>query len=96
MLRMATVNGAKALGLESVTGSISAGKAADFMLCDFSTSAALPVRDPASAMVYQADRTNVSAVFVRGVCVYEGGRFTRIDQDAVLGDAERLARAIGG
>lgn len=65
-IRMATLGGAKALGLDSEIGSISVGKAAD--LCAVSTNdvGLAPCYDPASLLVYSAGREHVSDVWVGG------------------------------
>lgn len=65
-LRMATLNGAIALGLDKITGSLSIGKAADITAVDFSGLALSPCFDPISHLVYVAGREQVSHVWVNG------------------------------
>jgi 5-methylthioadenosine/S-adenosylhomocysteine deaminase len=65
-LRAATLNGAKALGLEKITGSIEPGKAADLIAVDFSAPELAPCYDVVSHLVYAAGRENVSHVWVGG------------------------------
>ncbi|HEY5683075.1 MAG TPA: TRZ/ATZ family hydrolase [Sulfuricaulis sp.] len=65
-LRMATLNGAKALGIESRTGSLTAGKAADIAAIDLSAISSQPVYDPVSQIVYATTRNQVSDVWVNG------------------------------
>lgn len=65
-LRMATRNGAEALGLGEITGSIEAGKRADICAIDFSGRDTQPCYDPVSHIVYVADRNLVSHVWVDG------------------------------
>jgi 5-methylthioadenosine/S-adenosylhomocysteine deaminase len=65
-LRMATLNGAKALGLEARTGSLTAGKAADIAAIDLSAISSQPVYDPVSHIVYATTRNQVSDVWVNG------------------------------
>ena len=65
-LHAATLAGAKALGLESVTGSIEPGKAADLIALDFSAPELLPCYDVLSHLVYVAGRENVTHVWVGG------------------------------
>lgn len=55
-LQMATINGARALGMEEITGSISPGKAADITAIDFSDLNLMPCFDPVSHLVYAASR----------------------------------------
>ena len=65
-LRMATINGAKALGLEQTTGSLEVGKSADFVAVDFDVLEAMPVFDPVSHLVYSCGREQVADVWVAG------------------------------
>ena len=65
-LRAATLSGAKALGLEKITGSIEPGKAADLIAVDFSAPELSPCYDVVSHLVYVAGRENVSHVWVGG------------------------------
>ena len=65
-LRAATLAGARALGLEKVTGSIEPGKAADLIALDFRAPELVPCYDVVSHLVYAAGRENVSHVWVAG------------------------------
>lgn len=65
-LRMATLNGAKALGLESITGSLQPGKAADITAIQLDTLETMPVFDPISQIVYAANRDQITDVWVAG------------------------------
>ncbi|KAF3977133.1 MAG: TRZ/ATZ family hydrolase [Methylococcales symbiont of Iophon sp. n. MRB-2018] len=65
-LEMATINGAKALGIENETGSLSLGKAADIVAIDLSQLETQPVYEPVSQIVYAANRQQVSDVWVAG------------------------------
>jgi 5-methylthioadenosine/S-adenosylhomocysteine deaminase len=65
-LKMATVNAAKALGIEQKTGSLSLGKAADVIAIDFNQLETQPLFDPISQIVYAAGRHQVSDVWVEG------------------------------
>jgi 5-methylthioadenosine/S-adenosylhomocysteine deaminase len=65
-LKMATLNGAKALGLESEIGSLGIGKAADVTAIDLSDVETQPVYNPLSQLVYAAGRHQVSDVWVAG------------------------------
>jgi 5-methylthioadenosine/S-adenosylhomocysteine deaminase len=66
-LKMATIDGARALGLTSVTGSIETGKLADIIILDRSKPHMTPMYDPYSALVYTARASDVSWVLVDGV-----------------------------
>jgi len=69
-LEMATINGAKALGLEDVVGSIEAGKFADLTAVKMSDIGMQPCYDPVSHLVYVAGREQVSHVWVNGDLKY--------------------------
>jgi 5-methylthioadenosine/S-adenosylhomocysteine deaminase len=86
-LEMATINGARALGLADKTGSLVPGKAADMVCVDLSAPACQPVHNPVSQLVYSAGRDQVSDVWVAGKQLYGNHDFTGLDQ------AEVIARA---
>lgn len=65
-LRMATINGAKALGLEDVTGSLEPGKAADFIAVSTTAPESTPFYDPVSQLVYSTTADKVSDSWVAG------------------------------
>lgn len=79
-LRMATLNGAKALGLEARTGSLTAGKAADIAAIDLSVVSSLPVYDPVSQIVYTATRDQVTDLWVNGKHLLANRRLTTLDE----------------
>jgi len=66
VLRMATINGAKALGLDAITGSLEIGKAADITAINLNTIETQPLYDPVSQIVYAAGREHVTDVWVAG------------------------------
>jgi 5-methylthioadenosine/S-adenosylhomocysteine deaminase len=86
-LRMATINGAKALGLESEIGSLERGKSADFIAVDLSPAATTPVYDVISQLVYAAGRDQVTDVFVAGRALLRDRRLLTLDEPAVLAKA---------
>ena len=78
---MATLNGARALGLDQELGSIEAGKAADLVAIDLSHIETQPVFNPVSQLVYAASRHQVSDVWVGGRHVVKDGVLTTLDAD---------------
>ncbi len=68
VLRMATLNGARALGLDKTIGSITPGKSADFCAVSFDEIDCMPCFDPLSHLVYVAGRDRVSHVWIAGQC----------------------------
>jgi len=71
ILKMATINGAKALGMEREIGSIEAGKAADILLVDATDINLRHSRDPLASLVLRAGVQNIRAVFAGGKLAYE-------------------------
>lgn len=67
-LRMATLNGARALGLENLTGSITVGKAADLCAVSLADLQCQPCFDPLSQLIHVAGREHVTHVWVAGRC----------------------------
>lgn len=93
-LRMATLGGAIALGLDGEIGSLAVGKQADVVAVDLSSIDTLPMYDPISHLVHVAGRENVSDVWIGGQHVVEGRRLTTIDETAVATRARAWERRI--
>ena len=72
-LELATLGGARALGLEAETGSLVAGKRADLAIVSLSGSPYLPWEDPAAAVVYGGSPERITATLVDGQTRYERG-----------------------
>lgn len=84
LLRMATLNGAAALGMDERIGSIVPGKAADLCAIRLDALETLPCFDPASHLVYAAGREHVSHVWVNGVMQVENGLLQGCDTSRLL------------
>ena len=82
-LAMATINGARALGLEKEIGSLEVGKAADIVAVDMSSIETSPTYDMASHLVYAASREHVSHVWVAGNLLLDNRVETQLDLDAI-------------
>ena len=95
-LRMATLNGARALGLESETGSIEVGKAADLVAFDLSGLAQQPVYDPVSQLIYASSRECVKHVWVAGKHLLDDRRLTRLDEQLLCATAKAWGERISG
>ncbi|WP_028241052.1 TRZ/ATZ family hydrolase [Stutzerimonas azotifigens] len=95
-LRMATLNGARALGLDERTGSLQVGKAADLVAFDLSGLAQQPIYDPVSQLVYASGRDSVRHLWVGGKQLLEDGRLLRMDEQRLIANARDWGRKIAG
>jgi len=91
VLRMATLGGAKVLGLSDIAGSIEVGKSADLIALDVTVSHATPLYDPVSHIVYSAKASDVRHVWVAGRQVVRNGELTTVDLSNVLETIKRLS-----
>jgi 5-methylthioadenosine/S-adenosylhomocysteine deaminase len=80
-LRMATINGARALGLDNETGSLTIGKAADVIAIDLSYLETQPLYCPVSQIVYAASRRQVTDVWVAGKRLLRQQHLTTVNVD---------------
>ncbi|WAH60304.1 TRZ/ATZ family hydrolase [Pseudomonas silvicola] len=94
-LRMATLNGARALGLQASIGSLEIGKAADITAFDLSGLAQQPIYDPVSQLIYATGRECVKHVWVAGKTLLEDRRLTRLDEQGLVDTAQRWGQRIG-
>jgi len=88
-LEMATLGGARALGLDALTGSLEPGKQADLVAVDLRAARFQPVYDPMAALIHTGAGSAVSHVWVSGRPLLYDGELTTVDEAAVL-------RAVGG
>jgi len=94
-LRMATLQGAKALGREQDLGSLEAGKCADIIAVDLSDPFLQPVYNPASHLVYSLHSRAVSHSWINGVPQVQNGELTRIDVPDLMLRVAEWAERIG-
>ena len=80
-LKMATINGAKALGIEHVTGSLSIGKAADVIAINLDQLETQPLFEPVSQIVYAVNRQQVTDVWVAGKQLLKKRNLTTINTE---------------
>jgi len=95
VLRMATLNGARALGLAEQTGSLVAGKIADITAIDLGQPQTQPVYNPVSQIVYAAGREQVSDVWVAGQRLVSNSRVNCMDLQSITLNAARWGQRIG-
>lgn len=87
LLRMATIDGARALGLDRAVGSIETGKRADLIVIDLGNAHVEPVYDLPSTVVYASRAADVSLTVVDGKVLWDGKRATTLDEAKVLAAA---------
>ncbi len=87
ILRMATLGGARALGLEARIGSLVPGKAADLVAVDFASIALAPCYDPVSHLVHAAGREHVTDVWIDGERVVERRALAGLEPAAIAARA---------
>ncbi len=88
-LKSATLNGAKALGIDHLVGSIEIGKQADLITLDLSDCSTQPIFNPVSQIVYSSTRSQVSNVWINGERVLDNHELTTIDKDRVCHSARQ-------
>jgi 5-methylthioadenosine/S-adenosylhomocysteine deaminase len=93
-LTMATLNGARALGLQNDIGSLEVGKKADFVLHDTNRSEWRPLHNVINQLVWSADGRGVHSVWVDGVRVIDNYRCTTIDEEKLYAEAQLAGEAI--
>jgi len=87
VLRIATLEGARALGLDRKIGSIVPGKQADLAAVELSSLETLPCFDPVSDLLYSAGREHVTHVWVAGVACLADRKLTRLDAEDIRAKA---------
>ena len=93
-LEMATINGARALGLDTQTGSLEAGKRADLVVVSMDSARQTPMYDPISHLVYASRGDDVRSVMVNGRFVMRDGKVITLNEPAVLAEARRMAAQV--
>lgn len=94
VFHMATMGGAKALGLANEIGSLEVGKRADLVVFDMQRPHLTPRPNPLGNLVHTGQGRDVSMVMVDGEVLVEEGRPTRVDMELVCREAEQAARAL--
>lgn len=96
VLRMATINGAQALGLADHTGSITPGKNADLCAIDLDAIETRPLFDPIAALVYNASREQVTDTWVAGQRLLAERRLTTLDEADIARRAAQWQTTLSG
>lgn len=94
-LRIATIEGARALGLEKEIGTLEAGKRGDVTVVNMNGLHSSPhASDPSSALVYSTQASDVQSVLIDGELVMRDGELLTLDEKSVLENANREAAAL--
>ena len=94
VLRMATIDGARALGLDRITGSIESGKKADIIVVDTRKARLTPMYHPASHLVYAVGGSDVCVTVVDGRVLMKDRRLLHMDIKKIMADAHQIAETI--
>lgn len=95
VMEMATINGAKALGLEDQIGSIEAGKRADLIIINMDAPHLTPAWDPVSTIAYAAVGTDVDTVVIDGRIVMQHRQVVTLDERKILENVRHRYRDVG-
>ena len=90
IIRAATLNGARSAYVHDETGSLEPGKKADLLVLDTRTLNFTPLNDIRKHVVYCENGSSLDKVIVNGEVVVDGGRLTRVDEDALLDELREL------
>jgi 5-methylthioadenosine/S-adenosylhomocysteine deaminase len=94
VLKMATLDAARALGIGHETGSLEVGKKADIVIVDTNKPHLTPLYDVFSHLVYSASGSDVDTVLINGRIVVENARLLTMDINAVMSDMRMIAAEI--
>jgi 5-methylthioadenosine/S-adenosylhomocysteine deaminase len=93
-LALATIEGARALGLDATIGSLEVGKRADLIIVDGSRPNLVPRYDPYSHLAYTTRGSDVKTTIVDGRILFEDGRFTTLDPQRIEAAARQAAERV--
>jgi cytosine/adenosine deaminase-related metal-dependent hydrolase len=96
LLRLCTLDGARALGIDGETGSLEPGKAADLCVVSLAAPHVRPVHDPAAAVLHAARGGDVVLTAVDGRVLYRDGVLSTLDPAALEGAVEDAAARVRG
>ncbi|MBE9479805.1 MAG: amidohydrolase [Chloroflexi bacterium] len=91
VLEMATINGAKAYGIDHLTGSIEPGKKADIVLLDFQKPHLTPCKDAYANLIYSATKADVDTVLIDGRIQMEGGELIAFEEDVLMAEVRSIS-----
>ncbi len=95
IFRMATINGAKALGMERQTGSIEIGKKADLAILNLRTPSMTPRNDLLAGLCYSANGSEVETLIIDGRIVMEDRKVLTLDEERIYAEISRICKRLG-
>ena len=95
ILKMATINGAKALGLEDKIGSIKEGKLADIILIDLDNVNHNPNNNILSSLIYSTYESDIKYTIINGNILYDGGKVLNIDENDLKKSIGEASKRLG-
>ncbi|MCC7483457.1 MAG: amidohydrolase [Burkholderiales bacterium] len=93
-IEMATINGARALGMEKEIGSLEKGKKADVILIDMRSADWIPVHNPIQNLVYSASGSSVHTAIVDGRIIMEDREMKTVDEEKILAECQRTSEEL--
>ena len=94
MLEDATIGGARALGLDAITGSIEAGKKADLLVVDTLRPHLVPAGRFVSAWIHNGQPSDIESVMIDGAFVMRDRKVLTLDEDAIVREADAVGRRV--
>ena len=91
-IRMATIYGAEALGIDTQCGTLEVGKDADMIIIDTHSAHMQPLHDPISAVVYSAQTSDIETVICQGECLMDNHIITTLDEKKIIREASETAK----
>lgn len=92
VLKMATINSARALGIENKVGTIEEGKCADLIMIDIDNINHIPNNDLIASICYSTYENDISYVFIDGELIYENGEYKYLDIEYIKENVKRLSK----
>lgn len=92
VFKMATINGAKALGLDSVTGTLEVGKKADIAILDLNNPSLMPNNNLIAGLSYSANGSEVDTVIIDGKVTMEGRKILTMDEKLVYSKVNEIIK----
>ncbi|MFZ9694030.1 MAG: amidohydrolase family protein, partial [Candidatus Nanopelagicales bacterium] len=94
IIRAATINGAKALGMDKHIGSVEIGKFADLILIDLDKPHLAPIYDINALVLYAVGKGDVTDVIVDGKVLVKNGDIVNVDTEKLLADVEEVGNRV--